>query len=401
MEQTLTLKIQLYPTTEQKLLLKNVSCEYQRVCNLISIWCFDTNQFFERHAFQNELYQYLRSISNLNSLMIQSAFRTVSARYRSVQTQLRQSDYVFHDINSNHWYRVKRDLSWLQKPIRFNRPQADYVRKYNYSFVQNATKISMNVLGQRIKVSYNTHFNDILLSHNVKLCTAKLIQLKNKWYMHIAYTQTVPDWEHDNNQNVIGIDRGLRQIMTTYDQRGKTKFFNGKAIAYKRRKYNYLRQQLQRKNTKSAKRKLKRLGQQENRWMNDINHCLSKTLVNSYGDNSLFVLEDLSNITFERKMRTKQQTNELHSWSFYDLQTKISYKANRLGSKVITVPAKYTSQRCPKCGIVKKSNRKHKIHLYRCANCGFISNDDRVGAMNLYELGKKYMTGEDKPYFEK
>ncbi len=401
MEQTLTLKVRLYPTFEQRQQLKAVSYEYQRICNLISNWCFDTNQFFDRKAFQSEMYQYLRNNSDLNSLMVQSAYRTVSARYRTVETQLRQSEYVYQDINTKQWYRNKRDLSWLRNPICFRRPQVDYVRKYNYSFVQNATKISMNVLGQRIKVSYNTHFNDILLRDDVTLGTATLVQLKHKWYLHIAYTQEVPEWQSDTNQNVIGIDRGLRQIMTTYDNRDKTKFFNGKKIAYQRRKYHYLRQQLQRKNTKSAKRKLKRLAQQENRWMNDVNHCLSKTLVDNYGQNSLFVLEDLTNITFERKMRTKRQTNELHSWAFYDLQMKLAYKAQRNGSNIITVSAKYTSQRCPKCGIVKKSNRDHHLHLYKCVNCGFKTNDDRIGAMNLYELGKRYMTGNDKPSFEK
>ena len=28
-------------------------------------------------------------------------------------------------------------------------------------------------------------------------------------------------------------------------------------------------------------------------------------------------------------------------------------------------------------------------------------NDDRIGAMNLYELGKRYLTGNEQPKFEK
>ncbi|WP_035189768.1 transposase, partial [Ligilactobacillus equi] len=79
--------------------------------------------------------------------------------------------------------------------------------------------------------------------------------------------------------HVVGIDRGLRFLTTAYDEKDKTNFVSGKNIAYKRKKYAYLRSILQAKGTKSAKRKLKRLAHQENRWMADINHCLSKTLV--------------------------------------------------------------------------------------------------------------------------
>ncbi|MCF2623186.1 transposase, partial [Ligilactobacillus salivarius] len=140
--------------------------------------------------------------------------------------------------------------------------------------------------------------------------------------------------------------------------------------------------------------------QKENRWISDVNHCLSKTLVDTYGQNSLFVLEDLSGVTFEKTNSSKNQTRELHSWAFYDLQTKLAYKARKNQSQVLIVSAKYTSQRCPKCGQIRKENRNHRIHRYDCVFCGFKTNDDRIGAMNLYELGKQYISGIENPKFE-
>ncbi|MGN7529878.1 UNVERIFIED_CONTAM: hypothetical protein QML36_11050, partial [Aerococcus urinaeequi] len=59
-----------------------------------------------------------------------------------------------------------------------------------------------------------------------------------------------------------------------------------------------LRQSLQAKNTKSSRRRLRTIERRENRWMNDVNHQLSKTLVDRYGANTLFVVEDLTNVTF-------------------------------------------------------------------------------------------------------
>lgn len=408
MQLTLTAKIRLYPTDEQIVSFKAITKEYQRLCNIVSQWYFDGHFNANQKVFQRDMYYYLRNESpNLNSQMVQSTYRTVKARYDAVKTQLSQRPYrydteVIDERTGKHiWKSVPRTLDWLWEPIRFKRPQADYVHGSNYSFVRNRTMISLNVLGKRIKVPFKADYLSDLFSADAKLGTAKLVQLKKHWFLHVPVTIEVSEWEKLHNQHVVGIDRGLRQIMTVYDEKGKTKFFNGKQVAYQRKKYAYLRKRLQSVNTKSAKRHLKRLSGRENRWMEDVNHRLSKTLVRHYGANTLFVLEDLTNVSFDKKNQgTRNRNRDLHSWSFYDLQTKLTYKAQANQSQVLIVSAKYTSQRCPKCGQIRKENRNHALHRYDCTHCGFRTNDDRVGAMNLYELGKRYISGIENPKFE-
>ncbi|KRM19168.1 IS607 family transposase [Ligilactobacillus hayakitensis DSM 18933 = JCM 14209] len=400
MEQIITAKVRLYPTHEQIQQFEAITREYRDICNIVSQWYFDNHFVAKRKQFNKEMYHPLRSkFPRVNSAMIQSTYRTVEARYKTVETQLYQHPYKYKDINTNEWHREFRDLNWLQHPIKFSRPQADYVRNINYSFVQKGTKISLNVLDERIKVSFNGDYLNFF-DPSYKLGTAKLVKLKEHWFLHIPVTIETEEWQKDDNQHVVGIDRGLRFLTTSYDEKGKTNFVSGKSIAYKRKKYAYLRSKLQAKGTKSAKRKLKRLEHQENRWMSNVNHCLSKTLVKQYGQNTLFVLENLADVTFEKSNANKNLTRELHSWSFYDLQTKLIYKAQKSKSQVLIVSAKYTSQRCPKCGQIRKENRNHSLHEYKCVNCGFRTNDDRVGAMNLQELGKQYISGIEKPKFE-
>ena len=399
MESTITAKIRLYPTEEQAKQFKAVTVAYQDLCNVVSQWYFDNHFKVNRKKFNAEMYHALRQqMPELNSAMVQSVYRTVETQYKTVKTQLRQQPYHYQDINTGKWYQAYRTLEWLRKPIQFKRPQADYVRNINYSFVQKGTKISMNVLGKRIKVAFNGNYLDFF-DPSYKLGTARLVQLKKHWFLHISVTIQSDNWTKENDQHVIGIDRGLRQIMTIYDEQGKTKFFNGRKVAYIRRKYYYLRKQLQSKGTKSAKRKLKKLGQKENRWMTDVNHQLSKTLVDHYGKNSLFVLEDLTDVSFEKTTSNKEQVRDLHSWAFYQLEQFLTYKAHLNGSQVINVSAQYTSQHCPKCGQIKKENRNHHLHEYYCDACGFRTNDDRIGAMNLQELGKQYISGVEEPKF--
>ena len=380
-------------------MFKAISDEYRRLCNIVSQWYFDNRFEPDRNTFQKELYPVLREQSNINSAMVQSVYRTVIARYKTVNTQMRQQPYHMKDNNTGKWTRVERNLDWLQEPIKFKRLQADYRRPANYSFVNHGMQLSLTTLQGRIKVDFKSKYIN-LFDERYQLGTAKLVSYKGRWYFHIPVTFEVNEWNHDTNEYVVGIDRGLRQIVTTYDDQGQTHFVNGRKIAYVRRKYHYLRKCLQKAGTKSAKRHLKKLNKQENSWMADVNHQISKALVTQYDRHTLFVLEDLKDITFEKQFGSKSQTRDLHSWSFYDLQQKLTYKALLHESKVITVDASYTSQRCPRCGIIKKTNRNHQLHLYKCENCGFVTNDDRVAAMNLYKLGTDYMTGDEKPTFK-
>lgn len=152
-------------------------------------------------------------------------------------------------------------------------------------------------------------------------------------------------------KHVVGIDRGLRYLMTTYNEKGETVFYSGKDVQKKRETFNRVRAELQSKGTKSAKRVLKRISGRENRWMSDVNHCLSKTLVDKYGPNTLFVIEDLTDVSFAEQLdnRSSKQRNELRSWSFYQLEQFLTYKAEADCSAVLKVAPEYTSQRCPKC----------------------------------------------------
>ena len=82
---------------------------------------------------------------------------------------------------------------------------------------------------------------------------------------------------------------------------------------------------------------------------------------------------------------------EISSWPYYDLERKLTYKAQMNGSAVIRVEPRYTSQTCPVCGYRDKNNRDRKDHVFRCRECGYTTNDDRAAAMNLQRMGMEYV----------
>lgn len=113
------------------------------------------------------------------------------------------------------------------------------------------------------------------------------------------------------------------------------------------------------------------------------------------------ILEDLTDVRFATEKTAKDKRYEMVSWAFYQFEQFLTYKANLNSSAIVKVPAKYTSQRCPKCGRIRKENRDHKLHLYICDKCGYKSNDDRLASMNIQFLGTLYRSGEEAPQFNK
>ena len=398
---TKTIKLRINVSSEQEILFRQMTEQYRQACNYVSQYIFDNNFELNSNVLNKELYSDIRSIYGLKSQLAQSTFKTVTARYKTIKQQLFQNPFKYKDEKGKMKY-ITKTLEWLYKPIYFNRPQADLVRNRDYSFVDDGNTLSINTLGKRTKCTFEgEHFAEYIAG-SWNLGTAKLVELKGLWYLHIPVTRTVEDFQKENVRNVVGIDRGLRFLTVSYDEQGKTEFVSGKKIATKRRKFQETRRQLQSKGTKSAKRRLKSISGRENRWMSDVNHQISKTLVEYYGENTLFVLEDLTGVSFEESnlSRNKKQNYALRSWSFYQLEQFLMYKAHERKSEILKVSARFTSQRCPKCGSIRKENRDHHLHLYSC-QCGYKSNDDRIGAMNIQQLGTMWISGDNNPRYER
>ena len=373
MEQiTITAKVQIVATDTDKVLLNKTMSVYCDACNYVSDYVFRTHDL-KQFSLNKILYSTLREKFSLKSQMAQAVFKTVIARYKTILE------------NQNEWI----------KPS-FKKPQYDLVWNRDYSLTQNC--FSVNTLNGRVKLPYFAEGMSKYFNHSIyKFGTAKLVNKHGKYYLHIPVTYEVEESNISDICNVVGIDRGINFVVATYDSKHKSGFVSGKAIKQKRANYSRLRKELQMRHTPSSRRRLKAIGQRENRWMQDINHQVSKALATGNPKHTLFVLEDLTGIrNVTERVKTKNRYVSV-SWSFYDLEQKLIYKAKQNQSSVIKVDPRYTSQSCPACGHTEKSNRNKKIHLFTCKNCGYTSNDDRIGAMNLYRMGINYLADSQVP----
>jgi putative transposase len=181
-----------------------------------------------------------------------------------------------------------------------------------------------------------------------------------------------------------GVDLGIK-VPAVAHVRGKgTRFFgNGRYQRSMRRRFYSQRKKLQKaKKTRAVKKRQNK----ESLWMKDINHKLSRQIVNHAYQQGVGTIkvESLAGI---RKGTTRtsggasaRKNNRMkNSWSFYQLTMFLTYKAERLGIKVEAVDPAHTSQECPACS----ARNKAQDRTYVCAECGWHGHRDSVGAINI------------------
>lgn len=220
----------------------------------------------------------------------------------------------------------------------------------------------------------------------VKLAgVAGILRIKKKRGKWIAdVTMTTPMPAPSQEQGIMGIDLGIKvPAVVSVAGKGARFFGNGRYQRYMRRRFYARRKKLQKAKKTRAIRKSKG---KEARWMKNINHQVSRQIVNHAHEQGVGVirLEQLSGIrqgttSTSRSAKARKNNRMKNSWSFSQLTAFIAYKAARLGIVVEQVDPAYTSQECPACS----ARNKTQDRTYVCAECGWMGHRDVVGAVNI------------------
>lgn len=288
--------------------------------------------------------------SKLPSAVKNQNIREVKALYR-----------LFKKSNSK-----KENIEFkMNQPICFN----------NQNFKIDEHFISFPLYKERIKrfafpVKQTKRLTDLLshIEQGSKLGKASLFYRKGNWYVAVTVHVAKKTISHSN---VMGIDIGLRQlaVASIQNNNGKEinrKFHNGKQAGFIRKKYRATRRKL---GLAKQPHLIKQLSDKEQRWITDLNHKISRQLINLAVQEKVgyIVMENLKNIR-QTARSLKRADRTLHSWSFYQLQHFIEYKAKLEGIEVQFIHPKHTSQRCSTCKQVNKASRKGNQYICVCGN---------------------------------
>ncbi len=281
-----------------------------------------------------------------------------------------------------------------RNPRKFSPSSANYDARI-FSFRDSDWSVSIKLLTNRVRISLQlgNYQKKILKGQNPK--SATLVKRRHgDYYIHINLEHDAP--EPNDTKEILGIDLGRVDIAHT-SQGDK---WDGQQLKAKRNHYAWLRLILQKKaslGTRSSRRRcrqlLARLSGKEKRFHKQINHLISRRLVELAATNGQAIaLEDLTGIRERTNQlpRTKTERRHSNNWSFYMLRQFLSYKCILKGVPLILVNPAYTSQTCHKCLHLGKRNGKH----FQCVNseCNWRGDADRNGAENIAALGRSINT---------
>jgi putative transposase len=189
---------------------------------------------------------------------------------------------------------------------------------------------------------------------------ADLVYRDGTFYLYV--TVDVPEIPTADVPDYLGVDLGIVNLAVDSDGT----IYSGETVDPKRRTVVHTRRNLQRKGTRSARRKLRALRRRQSRYQTDINHCISKRVVASAkGTARGIALEDLVGIRSRTTVGRRQRARRAN-WAFAQLRSCIEYKARLTGVPVASVDPRNTSRTCMACGHVSAANRPSQARLSVC-----------------------------------
>lgn len=347
----LTAKVKLQPTAEQAHLLRQTLERANRACDHISARAWEMRTF-NRFRMHKLTYAETRRKFALTAQVVVRCISKVADAYRldrKHKRHFRPHGGIAYDSRILNWRMTDRTVSiWC--------------------------------LGGRQIIPFVAGPRQLeLLAHQQG--ETDLATIGGKWFLFAVCEIETP--EPVDVSDVLGVDLGVKNLAVDSDGN----VHSSAQVNGLRHRHSRLRQKLQAKGTRAAKRLLKRRSGKEARFASDINHTISKRIVaRAKGTGRGIALENLKGIR-SRITARKPQRATLHSWSFFQLRSFLEYKARLLGIPLVLVDPRNTSRTCPACGCIDKANRVSQS-AFSCVVCGFSGLADYIAALNIRVLGR-------------
>ncbi len=340
--------------------------KYSEGMNYVSEVVFQNGKVIPARKLQGLVYNNLRERIGLKSQVSCNIPRQVAGSYKTLVEQIKC-----------------KKTKWQQLIYTPSSMTLSYKR--DYTIKEDSVSITTFSSGRKTYQIQNYDYAKQYFKEPWKFAASKVVKHDNgNYYFHLTVSQEIEEPVIEQASTFMGIDVGINYLAVASTTDKKCKFFAGGEIKNKRNIYSKMRARLQSKGTLSAKRVMKRLSGKEQRFMKDVNHCISKSIIKFAVQENVSVigLEDLTNIRENTNGKLHKKQRYLHnSWAFRQLQSFIEYKAKQVGILVEYVNPEYTSQTCNRCNHISKNNRKGL--RFHCEACGFEMNADLNASRNI------------------
>lgn len=224
----------------------------------------------------------------------------------------------------------------------------------------------------------------ILLSEKIKYPEVRepvFMYEHGRWYFGgVVY---IEKHQEKCEKNIIGLDWGIRNFMTTSDG---AKINYPKSVKREYQRIQKLQSILSKKqNGSNNYKKIKyKLLNARRRFKFLKKNFIEETTTRLCKENSIAVEKlDMINI-LNMSMKNIRRLNIIHPYNIFI--TKLQWKCEKFGSYFYKVDPKFTSMTCSNCGNVKEHKIPLNIRVYHCEHCGSEIDRDINAARNIAAL---------------
>ena len=254
-------------------------------------------------------------------------------------------------------------------------------RSRGQSFQADAGRGTTIIEGRRIKlpkIGWVRMFQT--LRHLGTIVKVVISKTAHRWFASITVDTFDNDTITDNRHlPIVGVDVGIKHLAVTSEG---VYHENPKALKRYERKLKRLQRQLSRRkkggrNWHKTKAKLAKLHYRITCIRQDAQHKATTAIVNG---TSRIGIESLNVASMLKNHRLAKALSDASLSSFLSMLT---YKAERIGVKIVEAETFYPSSKtCSACG-AKDKDLSLSDRTYHCSDCGHVQDRDLNAAINL------------------
>ena len=340
------------------------------------------------YVFSGYAYDRLKDESDMNTSNLTCAIRAAEAQFKA-----NAKDYI-RGNKSIMSYKSNQPLELHNRTISLEYRDNSYIFKLGLC---NKPFAKLNNIGTQItfraivKDKSQRTILERCIDSLYKISASKLIYDKKKkmWCLNLSYSFENNNQPQLDENKILGVDLGVVKpiVASVYGEYDRLSIDGGE-IEHIRNSVEKRKKSLLRASAicgegrkghgyNTRVKPVLDIGDKVARCRDTVNHKYSKALIDYAVKNGCGVIqmEDLSGVT-------EKANRFLKNWSYFDLQTKIEYKAKEQGIKVVYIKPYKTSQRCSKCGYIHAENRPEQAK-FKCLSCGFETNADYNASQNI------------------
>lgn len=371
----ITIQLQVLPNAEQKAILLSTMEAYNAAASYASEVAF-RDKVFSKPALHKRVYADIREKFGLSAQMTVRSYTKVVESYATMKADIPRRQGIENRKATKH-ERTPNKIELAQTSFK---PHGAICYDERIASFKGIDKVSLWTLQGRMILPMV--FGEYQAGRLNRLKgQMDLVYRKGKFFL--LATADVPEDAPIDPKDFLGVDMGVVNIATDSDGNN----YSCQTVERVRVRNNKNRKNLQRKGTRSSKRRLKKIGSRESNFRRNENHRISKEIVQRAKDTERGIaIEDLKGIR-ERTTVRKQDRNKRLSWSYEQLRSFIEYKAKMAGVFLAMVDARNTSRTCNECGHCDKGNRKNQ-ESFVCQQCSHSVNADLNASRNIRDRGK-------------